>query len=81
MRAGNPRPGAWTRVGGRRLKVLRAHAVPGDVPVGVIDDQARVGTPSELLSLDEVQPEGRATMTGRAWRAGLRDPVPVLDAP
>ncbi len=81
VRAGNPRPGAWTRVGGRRLKVLRAHAVPGDAPVGAIDDQARVGTSAELLSLDEVQPEGRATMTGRAWRAGLRDPVPLLDAP
>jgi len=81
VRAGNPRPGAWTRVGGRRLKVLRAHAVPGDAAMGVIDDQARVGTSSKLLALDEVQPEGRATMTGSAWRAGLRDPMPALDAP
>jgi methionyl-tRNA formyltransferase len=81
VRAGNPRPGAWTRVGGRRLKVLRAHAVPGDAPVGAIDAQARVGTSSGLLALDEVQPEGRATMPGPAWRAGLRDRAPALDAP
>lgn len=80
VRAGNPRPGAWTRVGGRRLKVLRAHAIPGDAPVGAIDDQARVGTSSGLLALDEVQPEGRATMTGPAWRGGRQDPTPTLDA-
>ncbi len=27
-RAGNPRPGAWLRVGGRRVKVWRAHEAP-----------------------------------------------------
>jgi methionyl-tRNA formyltransferase len=29
VRAGNPRPGAWTRVDGRRLKVWRAHVDDG----------------------------------------------------
>ena len=81
VRAGNPRPGAWTRVGGRRLKVLRGHAVPGDAPIGVIDGEGRVGTAAGLLALDEVQPEGRAAMAGTAWRAGLRDPAPALDTP
>lgn len=33
VRAGNPRPGAWTTVDGKRLKVWRAHAGPeGFVP-------------------------------------------------
>ena len=30
VRAGNPRPGAWALVEGRRLKVLRAHVQAGD---------------------------------------------------
>ena len=29
VRAGNPRPGAWTTVDGRRLKIWRAHIVDG----------------------------------------------------
>jgi methionyl-tRNA formyltransferase len=55
VRAGNPRPGAWTTVDGRRLKVWRA----------------RVGDDG-LLELLEVQPEGRARMSGEAWTRGRR---------
>jgi methionyl-tRNA formyltransferase len=55
VRAGNPRPGAWTTVDGRRLKVWRA----------------RVGDDGTLALL-EVQPEGRARMSGEAWIRGRR---------
>jgi methionyl-tRNA formyltransferase len=55
VRAGNPRPGAWTTVDGRRLKVWRA----------------RVGDDGSLELL-EVQPEGRARMSGEAWTRGRR---------
>jgi methionyl-tRNA formyltransferase len=81
VRAGNPRPGAWATTGGHRLKVLRAHVEDGDAPVGSIDGDARLGTTDGVLALDEVQPEGRAVMSGHAWRAGLRDSAPALDAP
>jgi methionyl-tRNA formyltransferase len=53
VHAGNPRPGAWTTVDGRRLKVWRA----------------RVGDDGSLELL-EVQPEGRARMSGDAWTRG-----------
>ncbi len=59
VRAGNPRPGAWTTVDGRRLKVWRARA--GD---------------DGSLELLEVQPEGRARMSGDAWMRG-RQGAPV----
>jgi methionyl-tRNA formyltransferase len=59
VRAGNPRPGAWTTVDGRRLKVWRA----------------RVGYDGSLELL-EVQPEGRARMSGDAWTRG-RHGAPV----
>jgi methionyl-tRNA formyltransferase len=81
VRAGNPRPGAWATVHGRRLKVLRAHAIEGAAPLGAIEPGAEVGTTDGRLVLDQVQPEGRTAMTGTAWLAGLRDSAPVLDAP
>jgi methionyl-tRNA formyltransferase len=81
VRAANPRPGAWTTVAGRRVKVLRARAVP--VPVSG-DEEGPDGAPGALLpgavvatghgalALDEVQPEGKGVIAARAWQAGLR---------
>jgi methionyl-tRNA formyltransferase len=81
VRAGNPKPGAWTTAGGRRLKVLRARAEAGTavsatagepaIP-GEIVAPAKVVTGDGLLVLDEVQPETKGVMTGAAWAAGFR---------
>lgn len=84
VRAGNPRPGAWGVVSGRRLKVLRARVEeqPADeVALGHVDRRGAVGTGAGVLVLEEVQPEGRAAMAASAWRAGLRDDTPTLDVP
>lgn len=80
VRAGNPRPGAWVSVGGRRLKVLRAHPVDGAGDPGVFDAAARLGTGEGLLALDEVQAEGRRAIPGTEWIAGVRDRAPSVDA-
>jgi len=73
VRAGTPRPGAWCTVKGRRLKVWAAHlGVPEAVASGTVTVEAHLGTVDGVLVLDEVQPEGKKTMSGRAWRAGLR---------
>jgi methionyl-tRNA formyltransferase len=77
VRAGNPRPGAWCTVGGRRLKVWRAHEAEGAVPSGVIDTAGGLGTEHGVLVLDEVQPEGKRPMPASAWRAGVRGDVRV----
>jgi methionyl-tRNA formyltransferase len=79
VRAGNPRPGAWFTSGGRRVKVLRAHPAPGAGPLapGEISSDALLGTRAGTLLLEEVQPEGRRTMDGRAWRAGVRGSLSV----
>lgn len=66
VRAGNPRPGAWFSTGGRRVKVWSAHA-DGAAAHG----DALIPTSDGALVLDEVQPEGKRVMPGRAWRAGL----------
>lgn len=84
VRAGNPRPGAWTTAGGRRLKVLRARAevnpavaVTGDTPgppgaPGELVASAQVATGDGILVLEEVQPETKGVMAGTAWAAGFR---------
>ncbi|HEY5173055.1 MAG TPA: methionyl-tRNA formyltransferase [Acidimicrobiia bacterium] len=75
VRAGNPRPGAWFRVVGKRVKVLRAHEAgehAEPIEAGAVGADGAIGTAHGVLALDEVQPEGKRIMTGAAWRAGLR---------
>lgn len=80
--AGNPRPGAWTTDGDRRLKVLRAHAavdVGSDgTHFGQVDADACVATGGGRLCLAEVQPEGKPPMAASAWLAGHRGALPRL---
>jgi methionyl-tRNA formyltransferase len=73
VRAGNPRPGAWTTASGRRLKVRRAR--PEEVAAaapGTLVGPAQVATGEGVLHLVEVQPEDKAPMAGTAWAAGFR---------
>ncbi len=76
----NPWPGAFTQVGGRLLKVLRASALP-DAPQaadpGTVQAVAAAGVTiscggGSLLRLVEVQPESRRPMPASAWAAGAR---------
>lgn len=91
VRAGNPRPGAWGIVDGRRLKVWRAEARPLDAAVGmgsglgVVERDGGLVTGDGVLQLDEVQPEGKAAMPATAWLAGWRSadgaPHPIFELP
>jgi methionyl-tRNA formyltransferase len=75
VRAGNPKPGAWTTAGGRRLKVLRARAeppAPAAAPPGEVVGPAQVATKDGTLLLLDVQPETKPVMSGYAWARGFR---------
>ncbi len=74
VRAGNPRPGAWLEVDGRRVKVLRAHVAdgPGGPPHEVVWPGATLAAGGSALALDEVQVEGRRPVPADAWLAGFR---------
>jgi methionyl-tRNA formyltransferase len=80
VRAGNPRPGAWTTDHGARLKIWRARALSAciDEPPGTVFGHTRVTTGDGALELVEVQPEGRRAMDANAWLAGRRAPDPLL---
>ncbi|MGZ9223099.1 MAG: methionyl-tRNA formyltransferase, partial [Anaerolineales bacterium] len=77
VRAFNPWPGAFMDFEGTLLKIHRAHTVvdAGNAEVGqrlIYRDQPAVGTGNGLLILDEVQPAGKKSMSGKAFLAGAR---------
>jgi methionyl-tRNA formyltransferase len=80
VRAGNPKPGAWTTDHGTRLKLWRARALSAgiDAPPGTVFGHTRVATGDGALELVEVQPEGRRSMDANAWLAGRRAPDALL---
>ena len=74
VRAGNPRPGAWTDLDGARFKVLRA-IVTATAPAGSpgdVDATGSVVTGTGGLQLVEVQPAAKGPMPATAWLAGRR---------
>jgi methionyl-tRNA formyltransferase len=84
VRAGNPRPGAWCLVGGRRVKVWRARdggaLLPEGAVVGELTKRGALVVADGLLELVELQPEGKRTMTGAAFVAGVPRDARRLDA-
>ncbi len=83
VRAFNPRPGAWTTLNGKRLKIWQAdlapqlsEAVPGTVTVD--GEELVVDTGSERLRLRQVQPEGRARMTAADFVRGYGSALPEV---
>src|ERR1051325_9922560 len=68
IRAFNPWPGAFMDFEGMLLKVHRAHVEAGDAAAGqrlIYREQPAVGAGDGLLILDEVQPAGKKTMSGK----------------
>ena len=60
---------------GANLKVHRAHVEAGEAEAGqrlIYRDQPAIGAGSGLLILDEVQPAGKKSMSGKSFLAGAR---------
>ena len=75
VRAFNPWPGAFMDYEGGLLKVHKAHVEEGVASAGqrlVHLDQPAVGARGGLLILDEVQPSGKKSMSGKSFLAGAR---------
>ncbi len=72
----NPWPGAYFEWNGGMLKVHRTHAEAGNVSEGqrlVYLGQPAVSARDGLLILDEVQPAGKKSMSGKAFLSGARN--------
>jgi methionyl-tRNA formyltransferase len=75
VRAFNPWPGAFMDFDGTLLKIHRAHVEAGEAEVGkrfVYGDQPAVGAGNGILILDEVQPAGKKSMSGKSFLGGAR---------
>jgi len=83
IRGCTPAPGAWTTVGGERLRL--GPVVPVTAAEGLASGELRidrdevvVGTATHGVRLGDVQPPGKRFMPAAAWIRGLRDPPAVL---
>jgi len=87
VRAFTPAPGAWTTLGGRRLKVVRLAPAPAGEPAAASlkpgqlalgrDGRLLAGSGDGAVELVDVQPEGRRPMTGAAFARGARIGAPA----
>ncbi|HEY3474617.1 MAG TPA: methionyl-tRNA formyltransferase, partial [Anaerolineales bacterium] len=76
VRAFNPWPGAFMDFNGTLLKIHRARVEAGDASAGqrlVYQNEPAIGARGGLLILEEVQPAGKKSMSGRSFLAGARN--------
>jgi methionyl-tRNA formyltransferase len=84
VRAFNPWPGTFMDFEGTNFKVHRAHVAPLQLGEGmgkreisagemlVVQNQPAVGASGGFLVLDEVQPAGKKSMSGKSFLSGAR---------
>lgn len=75
VRAFNPWPGTFMDFDRTLLKIHRARVAEGEAEAGsrlIYDDQPAVGAGIGILILDEVQPAGKKSMSGKSFLAGAR---------
>jgi methionyl-tRNA formyltransferase len=83
IRAVTPAPGAWTDHDGQRLRLGPVHVDP-DGPslapgeVAIAKKAVHVGTATDPVRLDQVQPAGKKSMDAAAWGRGLQTEAPVF---
>jgi methionyl-tRNA formyltransferase len=73
IRGLDPKPGAWTELEGREVKLFGARVVddrgaPGEVRT--TDDRLRIVTGQGAVEVEEVQPAGKARMAAAEWLRG-----------
>ncbi|MGW4843416.1 methionyl-tRNA formyltransferase [Nocardia brasiliensis] len=75
IRAVTPAPGAWTEIGGARLKLGPVELVEEQLPPRTIEVRKAgvfVGTATTAVRLDQVQPQGKRMMAALDWARGAR---------
>ena len=81
IRGLDPKPGAWTELEGREVKLFGVRVLDESGPAGEVhtpDDRLRIATGQGAVEVAEVQPAGSVRMTapdwvrGRGVRAGQR---------
>ncbi|SFS04744.1 methionyl-tRNA formyltransferase [Microbacterium sp. cf046] len=87
VRGVTPEPGAHTTLDGSRVKVLTARAAPADAPrlepgaLSALGRDVIVGTATDAVVLDRVQPAGKGPMQAADWWRGRREGAPTRFEP
>lgn len=83
IRSVTPAPGAWTLVGGNRIKLGPVEMVQEQLPQQVVDVRKSgvlVGTATTAVRLGAVQPPGKKMMPALDWARGARlEPGTVVE--
>jgi methionyl-tRNA formyltransferase len=73
IRGLDPRPGAWTELDGREVKLFSPHVVDGHGAPGTIlaaDDALRIAAGEGAVAVVDVQPAGKPRMAVADWIHG-----------
>jgi methionyl-tRNA formyltransferase len=73
IRALDPKPGAWTELDGREIKLFGSRVVDGRGAPGEIqttDDGLRIATTLGAVAVEDVQPAGKPLMAASDWLRG-----------
>ena len=79
IRALDPRPGAWTELEGRAVKLFGARVTEGAAPPGQVLATAPllvVATGDGAVQIEEVQVEGKSRMSAAEWSRGHGADIP-----
>lgn len=68
----SPFPGAWTMVGGKRLKLLQSRVAPGTGAPGAVLEGLTIACGEGAVEITRVQPEGKGAMDTKDWLLGAR---------
>jgi methionyl-tRNA formyltransferase len=75
IRSVTPAPGAWTTIGGTRVKVGPLSITDETLPIRALQvrkDGVYIGTATTAVRLDHVQPQGKKMMNALDWSRGAR---------
>jgi methionyl-tRNA formyltransferase len=76
IRGLSPFPGAWTEIGGERVKLLRSRLAEGAGPAGVaLDDRLTIACGDDAVQVTELQRAGRAPAAAGAVLRGFAVPA------
>lgn len=82
VRAFNPRPGAWVRAEGQRLKISEVGPATPTVPTGhivIVGGRPILGLAHGSIEIVVLQAAGKASVSGKAWANGRRGVGLTLD--
>lgn len=76
IRAYTPWPGAFTTLNGKKITILEAKTMTGDIAPGKIESDKegiKVGTAKNILLIKTLQPEGKNIMSSKDFLNGLQN--------